>query len=142
MKKAVILVLALLISNLFADESFYKYIWDTNQSIGISGNIIEISGDLVAIANDKNLYVYETTDIYNVRLKQGVTFDAEITSIEIVNSNYVAVTINSIMTTSSYIDTLDTIGRKVRIRAYYGSDVKQDGTMLYVSNSDSGVEII
>ncbi len=140
MKKITIISL-LCIYALCLNANFYKYIWDTGRDIDVSGEIVEQNNNILTVGSNNKLFVYSMFDIYNFTLNGAYTFNDEINDIEVLTSKKVAVALNTIVSSKRSIDSLVTSGRNIEVRAYYGNQIVQDGTLLYLSHEDNGLAI-
>ncbi len=140
MKKIIFLCL-ITFSLALLNASFNKYIWDTGREIDVSGEIVERNNNILSVGSNNKLFVYSMFDIYNFTLNGAYTFNDEINDIEILTSKKVAVALNTIISSKRNIDSLVTSGRNIEVRAYYGNQVVQDGTLLYLAHKDNGLTI-
>ncbi len=137
------LFLLLLLSNIFLllQANFSKYLWDTGRELDVRGEMVEHRNNILAVSSGNELFVYSMFDIYNFTLNGAYTFNDRINDIEILTSKKVALALNTIASSKTNIDSLDTTGRKIEVRAYNGNQIVQDGTLLYLAHGDNGLTV-
>lgn len=137
--KIIILIVALLLfSSLWG---FNKFFWKTGRTLQCTGNLVKCENNALAVANGKQLYLYDIIDIYNLRLSNAVEFEGVVNDIAILSNKEVIAALSSHSNLMSEIDTLDTRGRKMKVKALTGSTIIQEGTNLYLGHPDEGLTI-
>lgn len=142
MKKLIIIffILILLSLNLSAliDHKFIHVLYHNKLPVA---NNIKVTDQNVLIFNDWYLYIYSFSNIWNPAIETGYSSTYPITDVESTEDRHIYICSLEPTNYITEMDSLNTMGRIYFAQKLLGSRIRREGTMLYTSHPDNGLEI-
>ncbi len=140
-RKRSVLLAALLLSCLTLsgfDDKFVRQVYHSPNPIARN---IKCNGELVYVYNDWYLYVYSLANIWNPVIETGFLSTYPITDVETLAQNQLFICSHEPANYITELDSLNTFGRIYTVQRLTCTKVKREGTLLYASHRDNGLEI-